>query len=447
MSILTRLPYELLLSIFDDHLDSKSLLNLTLTNRHLNEPASWSLYRHIIVNPDEDQPDRPWTRQGFSWRHTGKVPFAAFRRRPKLRNAVQGVTIYSSLAALSREQFQTFVDEIASLHNLNTAEIYPGYLPRELVILLPVIFSHPRFSTLIISSASEVLKTLDHNLPRTVRIQTTFDGLQNLEDPKMHQNVTLLGPSASWTSWTIIRAHPTSLTSLHTLIISSRPSIAPNEICELISPMKRLTVLAFSCTCGQEMEFDGNCDPTGLKMMKDLRIGLAGMTLLTVSKLLEPLVRCIAGESRLERLDIKTLAAKVCRSGVFGTKFIYHILAVHAPSLRILKLPNLHLSVGIMRRVLSECIYLRKLWIGANSNLFPQLPEILPLSSSLMTLRVYRWGHWDHKDAQSLLCQDKCSLRELKACSSFPRGEFKMTVWKVIPVATLNSVSLNVTNG
>jgi hypothetical protein len=107
--------------------------------------------------------------------------------------------------------------------------------------------------------------------------------------------------------------------------------------------------------------------------MKDLRIGLAGMTLLTISKVLEPLVRSIAGKSRLERLDIKTSASRVWRSGVHATEFFSYILANYSQTLQILKLPHLHPSVELMQRILSECKVLRKLWIGATSSLVVSL--------------------------------------------------------------------------
>jgi hypothetical protein len=96
---MTYLPYELLQVIFD-LLDTKTLLNLTLTNRPLNDPASRSLYRDIIVNPDRKRPQKgdkelQTLRFPFANPHNGKVPFPAFERRPHLRDAVQRVCIYS----------------------------------------------------------------------------------------------------------------------------------------------------------------------------------------------------------------------------------------------------------------------------------------------------------------------------------------------------------------
>jgi hypothetical protein len=97
--ILARLPYELLQAAFD-LLDTKTLLNLTLTNRYLNDLASRSLYRNIVVNPDRKRPQKgdkelQTLRFPFADPHNGKVPFAAFERRPHLRDAVQRVCIYS----------------------------------------------------------------------------------------------------------------------------------------------------------------------------------------------------------------------------------------------------------------------------------------------------------------------------------------------------------------
>jgi hypothetical protein len=96
MSIITRLPYELLHSV-SDSLDTQTLLNLALANRRLNEPASWALYKHLVVNPDYDKPLKriKKTRTSFSSSHKGKVPFVAFERRPHLRNAAQELLIYS----------------------------------------------------------------------------------------------------------------------------------------------------------------------------------------------------------------------------------------------------------------------------------------------------------------------------------------------------------------
>ncbi|PVF96191.1 hypothetical protein CPB86DRAFT_709526, partial [Serendipita vermifera] len=96
ISIITPLPYDILRPIFD-LLDTETLLNLTLTSRHLNEPASRSLYRHINVAPDKEKPStrNKAFRYRFTTPHNGKIPFAAFERRPHLREAVQKVCIFS----------------------------------------------------------------------------------------------------------------------------------------------------------------------------------------------------------------------------------------------------------------------------------------------------------------------------------------------------------------
>jgi hypothetical protein len=105
------------------------------------------------------------------------------------------------VSTLSKEQFDKFIGEIASLQNLNTVEIHPGYLPRELAILLPTIFSLPKFSTLIVRGASEVLKTLDPSLAGKIRIQTTLQSLEDAGDLQINPRIFLLEASGWWTGW------------------------------------------------------------------------------------------------------------------------------------------------------------------------------------------------------------------------------------------------------
>jgi hypothetical protein len=82
---LKRVPYDIRPYIFED-LDRKTLLNVCLASRSLNELASWPLYSHIVINGPESAQ--------FA---NMKQPYAALRRRPVLRNAVTEVTLYRTL--------------------------------------------------------------------------------------------------------------------------------------------------------------------------------------------------------------------------------------------------------------------------------------------------------------------------------------------------------------
>jgi hypothetical protein len=88
-----------------------------------------------------------------------------------------------------------------------------------------------------------------------------------------------------------------------------------------------------------------------------------------IVKLLGPLSRCIAGNSHLERLDIKSLASKVLTVGTHAPEFISHVLSTHSESLLKLKIPIIHPSSFHLQLILSSCKHLQTLWIGINREL------------------------------------------------------------------------------
>jgi hypothetical protein len=88
-----------------------------------------------------------------------------------------------------------------------------------------------------------------------------------------------------------------------------------------------------------------------------------------VVKLLGPLSRCIAGNSHLERLDIKSLTKKVFIVGIYAPEFIHHVLSTHSQSILKLKIPIIHPSSFHLQLILSSCKHLRALWIGTNREL------------------------------------------------------------------------------
>lgn len=97
MSILLKLPYDILKPTLE-RMDKKTLLNMAIASRTLNELASWALYTSVTFNKR--------TRNEYQYTGNLENPFDAFERRPSPRDAVREVvlcsmfTVYSPLAYL-----------------------------------------------------------------------------------------------------------------------------------------------------------------------------------------------------------------------------------------------------------------------------------------------------------------------------------------------------------
>ncbi|PVF96194.1 hypothetical protein CPB86DRAFT_816560 [Serendipita vermifera] len=220
-----------------------------------------------------------------------------------------------------------------------------------------------------------------------------------------------------------------SFTSLHTLILGENTPLSPDVVCETISPLKRLVVLSFACA--KHEDIDAPYAPSALTTLKDLRIRLGIKSASTFPKLLEPFIRCIAGRSRLERLDIKSSTNQELVVGTHAREFISHILSAHSSSLLKLKIPMVHPSTSHLQQILTDCKHLETLWMGVSRELMMQIPTLLPLSSSLRTLKIYFWNNLLYENAENLLYQNGCSIRKLKTCSVFPHGHVATTSWEV----------------
>ncbi|PVF96192.1 hypothetical protein CPB86DRAFT_520823 [Serendipita vermifera] len=228
-----------------------------------------------------------------------------------------------------------FIDEIKLLTGVKTVQLLGGFIPRELALLFPTLYRLPNLSLLIVFGAPEVLKYLNPPLPSKIRIETTLEDLVASGPVNPIPILSTLHMSL-WNPG-LMKSNINSFISLHTLALGTGEPLTLNEICEAISPLKRLVVLSFSCTKYEENEEPYL--PTALTALKDLRIRFRKTTTSTFTKLLEPVVRCIAGESRLGRLDIKSLTGQVIVVGTHAPEFISHVLSTHSSSLLKLRSP------------------------------------------------------------------------------------------------------------
>jgi hypothetical protein len=114
---------------------------------------------------------------------------------------------------------------------------------------------------------------------------------------------------------------------------------------------------------------DAPYSPSNLTSLKDLRIRFRDMAPLILAKLLDSLVRCIAGDSHLERLDLKSMTSRVLIVGLHAPELIIHVLSTHSDSLYKLKIPIIHPSSSHLQQILTNCKHLETLWIGVNRDL------------------------------------------------------------------------------
>jgi hypothetical protein len=114
---------------------------------------------------------------------------------------------------------------------------------------------------------------------------------------------------------------------------------------------------------------DAPYSPSNLTNLKDLRIRFRDMTPFILTKLIEPFVRCLAGQSHLERLDLKSMTSRLLIVGLHAPELISHILSTHSESLFKLKIPIIHPSSSHFQQILANCKHLETLWIGVNRDL------------------------------------------------------------------------------
>ncbi|PVF96198.1 hypothetical protein CPB86DRAFT_816564 [Serendipita vermifera] len=421
-----QIPYEILHNIFE-LLDKNTLLDAALASRRLNEIASWSLYRRVVINPDKYTPEynSASSRSPFSRIHDGKDASLSLKRRPHLNNAVQEITLYAPASTISLSKFLSFIEEVKLFTSARSMEICGGFIPRELALLLPAILALPHLITLILFEAPEVLKYLDYNSARRLTIHTSLYALKLVEPSPFVSMTTVLSCGWGWINGdlTFLRKNHSSFTSLHTILLTHEHPMDPSSICELVLPLKRL----------QRLEFDYRalCCPAELTELKDLRIHFKSVQPRTFSERLELLVHCIAGKSRLERLDIKSKAKSINSVGIRGLGFFKLILNGHVETLQKLKVPSLHPSKSLLQKLLTEGTRLSTLWIGGNQQTMTQMYDTLPFSASLATLRIHFWECHRFLQKRPLLDQNGSNLQVFKVCMLSPWGQMTKTTWKV----------------
>ncbi|PVF96195.1 hypothetical protein CPB86DRAFT_520875 [Serendipita vermifera] len=430
MSIITRLPYEILCAIFD-LLDARTLCHAALTSRSINETASWCLYRYILVNPEGEitkHTEDPWETE-YLYRcdtRTARLPFSAFQRRPHLRNSVETLFIRGVDYEVSSSHFAAFIDEIRLLKNVKRIEMHGNYDLQKLDLLMPILYEMPSLS-LLVADTTFVLQYLNEHSPRDIGIQTMFDEL-------IESHCTGLGPIVTslfilYWDQDLIDTYLKSFRSLHTLTVAWI-GLAPSVICAAIAPLKNLVVLSFDFA-GLRVDDSPPISPTGLTNLKDLRLGFQKGASLTFVHLVEHLIKCIAGESSLERLDIKPSSKKTTFVGVHGSFLISHVLSTHSKTIKKLKIPTICPSPLDLQQIITKCTSLQTLWIKANRELMVHMSTFLPLSTSLSRLRVYARYDMRLCDAEGLMYQNDCGLQTLKVYPIISGKSLPATKWTV----------------
>ncbi|CAG8624834.1 14743_t:CDS:2 [Acaulospora colombiana] len=290
-------------------------------------------------------------------------------------------------STISLSEFLSFIEEIKLFTNTRSMEIIGGFIPRELALLLPAILALPHLNTLVLFDAPEVLKYLDYDSARHLTIHTSLYALNTVESSPFTYSTAILSFGWGWSGSDVmlLRNNHAAFTSLHTIILTHDNPIDPGSICELVSPLKRLQRLEFVCPPHDEKGFMLSC-------------------------------RVDTSERPPDTFQIHQLASFLRETGapfgIRGTEFFKLILNGHVETLRTLKIPSIHPSKSTLQQLVTKSTRLSTLWIGGGQHIMTCLYDLLPLSASLVTLRIHLWESYYFPQERSLLHQNVSSLQQ-----------------------------------
>jgi hypothetical protein len=139
--------------------------------------------------------------------------------------------------------------------------------------------------------------------------------------------------------------------------------------------------------------------PTGAKQLTYLRIMFFSSPRDPTSEsgILKRLVQCIAQLCRLQRLDVVARSTKP--KVLNGDPLLSHILPLHGRTLKILKLPNHHITRVKLGQLFSQCDRLTALWLGIP----PELKVRIPFPVLIRCQHISRLAFPNYSQSQPLL--------------------------------------------
>ncbi|KIM23072.1 hypothetical protein M408DRAFT_332548 [Serendipita vermifera MAFF 305830] len=430
-TLLDRLPYDILRLVFG-FLDVKTLLDAALASHAINEIASLQLYTSIIVNPGASSGF--WYSRPPDYEER-RNPFKALARRPHLRKIVRSVVLFTSGSWMEQENndpsAESCYEALFLLHAVTsiTVKYYP--METEHHLLSKWLSQLHNINTLCLTGFGQLPKS--HELPlssiRHIDAQLTKDALLKLSNHSVAPKVRSFSGHIyrRYLPFEELSGSLAPFTGLTRFSYDTRDPLTPSEICLLVAGLPRLCEGSFVCKLQVEDEV---IIPTGAKHLTYLRIlFLPKESPSNQVKILKKLLQCVAGDSRLRKLDIDTSnrTPKILN----GDAILGHIVSTHGDTLQKLKLANFHLSSTHLKCLLLSCKQLEALWLGLPPHLKPHFPKLLGNSTSLEKVRLYAAGKWDFGYANALLQQSCPSLNALKVCSRFGhQADRAKTTWK-----------------
>ncbi|KAG8809619.1 hypothetical protein FRB91_004150 [Serendipita sp. 411] len=442
--MLDLMPYEVFVFVFN-LLDNESLLNACLVNHAMNDIASRSLYRTLVVNKVKKGLRRIY------WRVLKEDivdAFIVFRRLPGLRAAVQNVVLNPSTVYVQDEVNTEAYSELAKLKNVKKISLCKLFLEVELNCFFTAARELPLLETMVytemIIRRNQAYITMHPPTPNDLnqvhRLDLCFYWTTMPEWIKNHIAGRIRNLKIKWISDYESAMSLKTLSNLEDItLLLARPD--PMGMCAYLGSAKSLTRITIDIRWERnrtlrQLAVEPNASDTGLTGLESLKLNLHTQQDELEIMILHGLVRSLASHSRLRKLAILSPSSYPPYMRKKCDQLVSHIISCHAPTLHKLQLPFFNATKPMLSQILDRCIVLKGLWIAVISETKSLLPRTLAGSNTLETLRLFGRGKWLYSFAGSLLSQVHPggltnSLSCVKVCCDRDRKNVRKFVWKV----------------